>query len=219
MGFLFRKGTDFTLRQRKPRQYLITGLSVLLHRLHQCEILYLPARRQHPRQRLISPARVAQQRDVRFVFTLIEFESVRFQVLLQRANEMYKMLRHIAGCCIHDVVMSPVTRLVEAELEDFTASFPGSQLQSFEPGLLYISDENQGAMQCIVLHRSPAAKVMQGSQPQGQLFALGVSRPQREKYFYLRAVGVMAHKPIFYPYDKDGRVPYCIRVKCAACRA
>src|SRR5450756_3068286 len=121
---------------------------------------------------------------MRFVFALIKLETMLGQALLQRADQLRQMLRHMAGRGIHDVVMSPITRLIEAQLETRRADFQRGKSQRLKSGLLDIADEHQRVMQRLTAHGAPAAKVLQRFLPRVQLTTLRGGRPQCEKYFY-----------------------------------
>ena len=161
---------------------------------------------------------VAQQRDVRLVFALVEFKMMRRQALFQRAGQLRQMLRHMGGCGIHDVVVSPITRLVETQFETCRVDFQRGKLQCLEPGLFHIADEHQRVVKVLAAHRAPAAQVLQRFLPCSQTTALGGSRPQREKYFYRRMLELWVHRPAFYPLLHRGRAAARIKVKCAPCQ-
>ncbi len=117
----------------------------------------------------------------------------RRQGLFQSADQLAELRRGVAGGCIHDVIVSPIMRLVETQLEARRADLLRRQLQRLQSGLLDIADEHQRAMQRLAAHRAPAAQMSQRLLPGSQTFALRGRRPQREEHLGNRAAGWMVH--------------------------
>src|SRR3989338_1443257 len=119
-----------------------------------------------------------------FVGPDIEFEAMPDQVLLQRAGQLRQLLRQVTGRGIHDVIMPPVARVIETQLETLPAHLLRRQLQRLKSGLIDNADEHQRVMQGLAAHRAAAAQSFQRYQPRGQMTAFHGGWPQGEKYFY-----------------------------------
>src|SRR3972149_979863 len=133
---------------------------------------------------------------MRFVGPDIEFEAMPDQVLLQRAGQLRQLLRQVTGRGIHDVIMPPVARVIETQLETLPAHLLRRQLQRLKSGLIDIADEHQRVMQGLAAHRAAAAQSFQRCLPRGQMTAFCGVRPQRKKYPRGRMIGSMAHRTV-----------------------
>ena len=130
---------------------------------------------------------------MRLVSAPVKLKTVRVQALPQRIGQIHQLPRHMARRSIHDMVMPPVARLVETQLEALPADLLRRQLQCLQGIQLHVADERQRVVQCLAAHRAPAAQAFQRRLPRGQLRGLGGGRPQGEKYPCGRIVGWMIH--------------------------
>jgi len=106
-----------------------------------------------------------------------EFEAMGGQALPQRINQLRQLLWRVAGGGVHDMVVLPVARLVEAQLEALPGNLLRRQLQYLQPVKLNVADEDQCIVQCFATHGAPAAQAFQRRLPRGQLRALGSRWP------------------------------------------
>src|SRR5450759_3707784 len=95
----------------------------------------------------------------------------------------------MTGRGIHDVVMSPITRLTKTQLETRSADLLRGKLQCLKSAPLDIADEHQGVVQRLAAHCG--------------------GRPQCEKYPCCRVAGWMIHKLTFYPHLHHNQ-PACV---------
>src|SRR3989338_2379862 len=130
---------------------------------------------------------------MRLMFTLVELETMSGQALPQRINQLHQLLRHMAGCGIHDLIVPPVVRLIKTQLETFRSDFLSGKLQRFKPGLLDPAAEYQRGMQRFAEHRASTAEALQRRLPRGQFVAPGCFWPQGEEYPRGRVVGCTMH--------------------------
>ena len=106
-----------------------------------------------------------------------KFEAMGSQALLQRINQLRQLLWRAAGGGVHDMVVPPVARLVDAQLEAFAGNFLCRQLQCLQPVKRNIADEYQCGVQCLAAHGASAAQAFQRRLPCGQLRSLGSRWP------------------------------------------
>ena len=94
---------------------------------------------------------------MRLIFAQLELEMMPEQILFQLTCQMQQLRRYGAGRIIQDMVMPPVTRLVQTYIKALRADLPGRQLQGFQARTRDVAQKNQCEMQSIGAHLTPAA--------------------------------------------------------------